>query len=103
MKTREDHGHFPVYANEFPEDRPAKTANVAALSDNAKRAIRTYGYARCVLAYTHSTRGEGPSTIAAYVGLSGVSAANAAINAGREIDAELRSSLAAMGEMPYGC
>lgn len=66
-------------------NRDARTVETENLSPKARRAIKKYGYTNCELAYTHSTRGEGPHTISIYVGLSGVAAANAAINAGREI------------------
>lgn len=55
------------------------------LSPRARRAIQKYGFTACETAYAYSERGEGPSTIAAYMGLSGVAAANAAIDAGREL------------------
>ena len=67
------------------------TLDASNLSPKSRRAVEKYGYANCVLAYTHSARGEGPWTIATYVGLSGTAAANAAINAGREIETGLQT------------
>jgi len=56
------------------------------LSRKTKRAIDRYGIAICLEAHLlNSEQGEGPSTISAYLGFSGVGAANSAINAGREI------------------
>lgn len=55
------------------------------LSPSTQRAIKKYGRDGCLRAFTLNTEGEGPSTIAHYLGLSGVRAANAAIDAGREI------------------
>lgn len=72
-------------------DTTHRTIDPSNLSPKSRRAVEKYGYANCVLAYTHSTRGEGPSTIATYVGLSGTAAANAAINAGREIETGLQT------------
>ncbi len=54
-------------------------------SKTTNAAIKKYGIDNCKRAYVLNTAGEGPSTIAQYVGLSGVAAANAAINAGREL------------------
>lgn len=57
------------------------------LSRNAKRAIAKYGAALCKFCFVkNEAHGEGPSTIAFTVyGIPNTNAANAAINAGREL------------------
>ena len=68
-----------------------KTLELSNLSPKTRKAIEKYGYTTCKLAYTHHTRGEGASTVASYLGLSGTNAADAAINAGREMSTGLQT------------
>lgn len=67
------------------------TIELGNLSAKTRRAIKRYTLQTCVEAFrSNSVVGEGPSTIATLLGLSGVRAANAAIDAGREIETGIR-------------
>ena len=61
------------------------------MTQATKQAIKKYGKELCLEAYRYSKDGEGPSTIAQYLGLKtkngaiGASMANSAINAGYEL------------------
>lgn len=62
------------------------TTNTTDFTAAATRAMNKYGADVCKHAYElNSIYGEGPSTIAQYLGFGNVNAANAAINAGREM------------------
>jgi len=61
------------------------------LSNNAKRAIKKYGEARCLEAYLeHKVDGNGANTIGFGMGMT-TRQADAAINAGRELH-EIKSA-----------
>lgn len=62
------------------------TIDLSKLSAKTRRAVTKYGLTTCIDAFKHNRAGEGPSNIACYLNLSGVNVANAAINAGREIE-----------------
>lgn len=68
---------------------------VSILSANSRRAVCAYTFEVCVLAFALHRSGEGASTVATYTGLKTTSQADAAINAGREIDAACKSRLVA--------
>jgi len=72
----------------FSLDTTHRTVDPASLSAKTRAAIAKYGYATCVIAYArNSVHGDGPATIKDTThGLKTVASANAAIDAGREIE-----------------